>query len=389
MSISSTREGKTGNTRIDEFDDKSLRDAVKRSEELAMIAPANPERVPPLGPQKYAAVENYALSTAGARNKEMIPHVRAVIEGAKSSGLVAAGYFERTAEASAIANKNGNFGYGRTTDSSLSATVRKPDGSSSGWACQPAARIEEIDGAAIAKTAVRKCLGWVGPKRLDPGKYTVVLEPTATGDLIELVGFNMQARRAEEGRSFLSKKGGGTLAGEKIFPETITLRTDPANPLYSSLPWSGGGLPVDPVSWIERGVVKNLWYDRYWAAKTGKQPTPFPTDLVLEGGDKSLDELIASVERGMLVTRFWYIRQLNPQTAQVTGLTRDGLFLIENGKVTSPVTNFRFNESPVRVLQNTIAMGKPIRIKGGEGGTMIAPPIVVKDFPFTSISDAV
>jgi predicted Zn-dependent protease len=217
----------------------------------------------------------------------------------------------------------------------------------------------------------------------------VVLEPTATGDLIELVGFNMQARRAEEGRSFLSKKGGGTLAGEKIFPETITLRTDPANSLYSSLPWSGGGLPVDPVSWIERGVVKNLWYDRYWAAKTGKQPTPFPTDLVLEGGDKSLDDLIASVERGMLVTRFWYIRQLNPQTAQVTGLTRDGLFLIENGKVTSPVTNFRFNESPVRVLQNTIAMGKPIRIKGGEGGTMIAPPIVVKDFPFTSISDAV
>jgi predicted Zn-dependent protease len=204
-----------------------------------------------------------------------------------------------------------------------------------------------------------------------------------------LLGFNMQARRAEEGRSFLSKKGGGTLAGEKLFPEFITLRTDPAHPLYSVLPWSGGGLPAKPISWIEKGVVANLWYDRYWAAQTGRQPTPFPADLVLEGSDKSLDALIASVDRGLLVTRFWYIRGVNPQTAQMTGLTRDGLFLIESGKVTSPVVNFRFNESPVHVLQNTIAMGKPIRVRGGEGGGMIAPPLVVKDFPFTSISDAV
>ena len=389
MSISSTREGKTGTTQVDEFDEKSLREAVKRTEELAMIAPPNPERVPPLDPQQYASIGNYADTTARARSKEMIPHVRSVIEGAKSSGLVAAGYFERSATTSAIANKQGNFGYGQMTDASLSATIRKPDGSSSGWACQPAVRIDDIDGAAIAKVAVGKCRDWTGAKRLEPGKYTVVLEPVATSDLVELLGFNMQARRAEEGRSFLSRKGGGTLAGEKLFPEFITLRTDPAHPLYSVLPWSGGGLPVKPISWIEKGVVANLWYDRYWAAQTGRQPTPFPADLVLEGSDKSLDVLIASVDRGLLVTRFWYIRGVNPQTAQTTGLTRDGLFLIENGKITSPVVNFRFNESPVHVLQNTIAMGKPIRVRGGEGGGMIAPPLVVKDFPFTSVSDAV
>jgi predicted Zn-dependent protease len=389
MSISSTRDGKSGSTQVDEFDEKSLREAVKRTEELAMIAPPNSEHVPPLDSQNYASIENYAATTAKARNKEMIPHVRAVIDGAKSGGLIAAGYFERSAKTSAIGNKKGNFGYGRVTDASLSATIRKPDGSSSGWACQPAVRIEDIDGGTIANTAVEKCRNWAGAKRLEPGNYTVVLEPTAVGDLVQLLGFNMQARRAEEGRSFLSKKGGGTLAGEKLFPEFITLRTDPANPLYSVLPWSGGGLPVNPISWIDKGVVANLWYDRYWAAKTGKQPTPFPTDLVLERGDKSLDTLIASVDRGLLVTRFWYIRGVNPQTAQMTGLTRDGLFLIENGKITSPVSNFRFNESPVHVLQNTIAMGKPIRVRGGEGGGMIAPPLVVKDFPFTSISDAV
>ncbi len=399
MSITSVRDGQSGSTREDEFDEDSLRAAVKRTEQLAMIAPANPERVPPLEKQKYPEQENYAASTAGARNQAMIPHIRAIIEGAKTNNLVAAGFFERSAETAAIANKQGNFGYGRVSDASLSATVRNAGGSSSGWASQPAVVIESIDGAGVAKTAVDKCLRWKEPKRLDPGKYTVVLEPTATGDLVQMMGFGMQARAAEEGRSFLSKSGGGTLAGEKLFPEMVTLRSDPFNKLYSALPWGGGGfgfgggggggLPAEPIAWIENGVVKNLFYDRYWAAKTGKQPTPFPNRLVLEGGGKSLADLIASVDRGLLVTRFWYIRVVNPQTMQMTGLTRDGVFLIEQGKVTSPVMNFRFNQSPVEMLKSTVALGTPVRVRGGEGQGMIAPPMVVKDFSFTSISDAV
>jgi predicted Zn-dependent protease len=404
MSISSVRDGKSGSTRVDEFDDASLREAVKRTEQLAMIAPPNPERVPPLEKQKYPDVENYAASTASARNQVMIPHIRAIIEGAKTNNLVAAGFFERSADTAAIANKQGNFGYGRVTDAHLSTTVRNAAGTSSGWASRPSVLIEDIDGAAVAKTAIDKCLRWKEPKRLDPGKYTVVLEPTATGDLVQLMGFSMQARAAEEGRSFLSKKGGGTLAGEKLFPEYIMLRSDPFNRLYSVLPWgggggfgfgggggggAGGGLPAERINWIENGVVKNLFYDRYYAAKAGKQPTPFPNRLVLEGGDKSLADLIASVDRGLLVTRFWYIRVVNQQTAQLTGLTRDGVFLIEQGKVTSPVMNFRFNQSPVEMLKNTVAMGKAVRVRGGEGQGMIAPPMVVKDFSFTSISDAV
>lgn len=402
MSITSVKDGQTGSTSLDEFDDKSIEDAVKRTEELAMISPANPEREAPLGPQKYADVENFATSTANARNQAMIPHVRAIIEAAKASNLVAAGFFERDASASAIANKQGNFGYGRTTDASLSATVRDAAGTTSGWASQPAARIEDIDGATIGKTAVEKARTWKNPKRLDAGKYTVVLEPTAVGDLIQLLGFTFQARGAEEGRSFLSKKGGGTRVGEKMFPDFVTLRSDPFNKLYSVLPWGGGGfggggrgggggagMPTGKINWIENGIVKNLSYDRYYARQAGKEPTPAPNHLVLDGGDKSLADLIASVENGLLVTRFWYIRPVNPQTVTYTGLTRDGLFVIEKGKITGPAMNFRFNESPVRMLQNTIAAGKPVRVRGGEGQGMIAPPLVIKDFNFTSISDAV
>jgi predicted Zn-dependent protease len=403
MSISSVRDGQSGSTRVDEFDDDSLREAVKRAERLAMIAPPNPEHMPPLEKQKYPELENYADSTASARNRAMVPHIRAIMDGAKANNLLSAGFFERSAETAAIANKQGNFGYGRVTDAHLSATIRNAAGTSSGWDSQPAVLIESIDGSAVAKTAIDKCVQWKEPKRLEPGKYTVVLEPTATGDLVQMMGFGMQARAAEEGRSFLSKKGGGTLAGEKLFPEFITLRSDPFNRLYSTLPWGGGGafgfggggggavvgLPAERMTWIEKGLVKNLVYDRYWAAKAGKQPTPLPNRLVLEGGGKSLADLIASVDRGLLVTRFWYIRMVNPRTMQVTGLTRDGVFLIEQGKVTAPVMNFRFNQSPVEMLKNTVAMGTPVRVRGGEGQGMIAPAIVVKDFSFTSISDAV
>ena len=156
MSITSSKDGQSGSTSVTEFDDASLRQALQRSEELARISPPNPERNPPLPAQKYAAEENYAESTAKARNEAMIPHVRAIIEGAKANKLVAAGFFQRSANAAALANKAGNFGFGRTTDARLSTTVRAPDGSSSGWASHPAARIEEIDGARVGKTAIEK-----------------------------------------------------------------------------------------------------------------------------------------------------------------------------------------------------------------------------------------
>jgi predicted Zn-dependent protease len=389
IQVTSSRNGQAGSSTTHEFTDAALKRAVEDSERIAMISPPNPEREEPIAPQKYPEQENYIESTAKARNEVMIPNVRAVIEAAKSKDLVSAGFIQRTALVTATANKRGNFGYGRTTDASFSTTIRAKDGSSSGWAGQPAIRIAEIDGAALAKTAVDKCLAWKNPVRLEPGKYTVVLEPTAVSDLVDRAPGSFQARAADEGRNFFSKPGGATMLGEKVFPDFITLISDPFNPQYSSLPWSNGGVPNERIAWIEKGVVKNFNYNRYWAAKTGKQPTPSPGSLVMEGTEKSLADLISSVERGLLVTRFWYIRAINPQTGQQTGLTRDGLFLIEKGKVTSPVINLRFNESPLRMLQNVIALGKPIRTQGGEGNGAIAPAMVVKDFPFTSVSDAV
>jgi predicted Zn-dependent protease len=388
VTIGSVRDGKGGAARTTDLSDEALKAAVQRSEELAGFAPANPEYVEPLGPQKYADYENWDEATAHARSPQMVPHVKSIIDGATAKKLIAAGYFERSANVSAFGNKRGNFGYERSTDSRLTTTIRNTRGTSSGWAGQPSVRIGDIDGADLGARAIDKCARWSKPVRLDPGKYTVVLEPTAVGDLVTYIGSHLSARAAEQGQSFLSKKGGGTLIGEKLFPDIITIRTDPFDRRYGTSLWNAGGLPAAPMTWIEKGAVKNAVYDRYWARKTGKKPTPSAGNLVFNGSNSSIADLIEATERGLLVTRFWYIRTVNPQTAQFTGLTRDGLFLIEKGEITKPVVNFRFTESVVRLLQNTTMIGKNTRVRGAEVG-MIAPAVQARDFTFTSISDAV
>jgi predicted Zn-dependent protease len=338
----------------------------------------------------------------------MIPHVKTVVDAAVKRQLVAAGLVLRTHSVNAVANKGGLFGFHNAADSQLTTTIRKADGSSSGWAGAPSIKLSGIDSAKLAETAIDKCLKWKNPQRIEPGNYTVVLEPTAAGDLVRLITPGFSARGTEEGRTFVSKRGGGSYLGEKVFPEFITLRSDPFDPRQPSSPWTGELLPNRAVTWIDKGVVANLSYDRYWASKTGKEPTPGEggggrggggggggfgfgggSDLILDGGDATLDQLISSVEKGVLVTHFWYIRFVNQQTLQQTGLTRDGLFLIENGKITTPLTNFRFLESPVRLLKNTKRLGTAQRVRGLEGGMMIAPAIVATDFPLTSISDAI
>ena len=394
VAISVTREGRTGTTTVNDLEDGILKESVARAEALAAIAPPNPEHGTPLGKQEYPETNDYDEKTALARAPEMIPQIRAVIETSRKQKLVAAGLFERQTTNSAIANKAGLFGFHRSADSKLTTTVRMADGSSSGWAGLPSTRIAEISGENLAATAAQKCARWKNPRKLDPGKYTVVFEPTATGDIVHLLvggffGQAFSARAAEEGRTFLSKKGGGTLQGEKMFPDYITLRTDPFDPRLPATPWTGDELPTRKVNWIDKGVVANLAVDRYWATKTNKQPTPGLTSLILDGGDASLADLIKSVDRGLLVTHFWYIRFVNTQTQQYTGLTRDGLFLIEKGEISEPVMNFRFNDGPVGLMKNAVKLGKVSRMRGLEGASMVAPALVSADFNFTSISDAV
>ena len=216
----------------------------------------------------------------------------------------------------------------------------------------------------------------------------------------------MQARSADEGRSFFSKQGGGNKIGMKVVDERVTLLTDPDDSPSTNGGYDGDGMPLEKVVWIEKGIVRNLNYDRYWAQKMGVQPTRAGGGggggggfggggraLRMLGGASSIPEMIKSTERGILVTRCWYIRGTDPRTISSTGLTRDGTFLIENGRVTKPVKNFRFNESPIFFLNNLEAMGPALRINASEalgaGGATYMPAIKVREFTFSSLSDAI
>jgi predicted Zn-dependent protease len=219
----------------------------------------------------------------------------------------------------------------------------------------------------------------------------VILEPAASINLLQFMGFGFDARQADEGRSFLSKPGGGNKKGEKIMDERVNIWSDPVDPNVPVAPFAGDGRARKKTMWIENGVVRNLFASRYWAQKTGIEPLPFPANLIMGGGNATTEELVAGTERGLLVTRTWYIRMVDPQTVLVTGLTRDGLFFIENGKVTFPVKNMRFNESPVIMLNNLDALGRAERFSDGDegGGGNWIPPMRIRDFTFSSLSDAV
>ena len=392
---STTADKRSGNAGVGELSDEALKNAVKQAEDLATISRPDPENMPALPAQKYPRLSNFDAYTAGARGDVMVPQVKAVLAGALKNKLVAAGFIQRSANAVGVGNKAGLFGYHTYTDCSLTHTMRNPEGTSSGWATQSSVSLKDLDGEEQARVSIGKCLGGVNRKKLDPGKYTVIMEPAAVADLIGWLAFAFGARDAEQGQSFLSKAGDGknstsaTLVGEKLFPETITLRSDPFHPKLASTPWGPSLLPNEKISWIEKGVVRNLVYDRFWAEKAGKKPTPSPVNLVLDGQDNTLADLIKSVDRGLLVTRLWYIRVVQPKTWQLTGLTRDGVFLIENGKVTDPVTNFRWNESPAEVLQRTTKLTQPVRVTNDETGSNMAPALITTDFNFTSVSDAV
>jgi predicted Zn-dependent protease len=386
---STTADKRSGNAAVSELTDAALKAGVQQAEQLAAISRPDPEDMPALPAQKYPTLNNFDAFTANARGDVLIPHVKQIIDTALKNKLTSAGYIQRSANAVAVGNKAGLFGYHTYTDSSLTHTMRTQGGTSSGWAAQSSVSVKDLNGEAEARVAAEKCVRGVNRKTLEPGKYTVILEPAAVGDLIGWLGFAFGARDAEQGQSWLSKKGGGTLVGEKLFPEHITLRNDPFHPKLASKPWASSLLPNEKISWIEKGVVKNISYDRFWASKAKKSSTPDPSSLVLEGQENSLQDLIASVDRGLLITRLWYIRVVQPQTWQLTGLSRDGVFLVEKGKVTDPVTNFRWNESPAEVLQRTTKLSRPERVSGDETGSQMAPALITSDFNFASVSDAV
>jgi len=395
LSVTAVFGKKSGTSTINEFDDASLEKTVRRAEEIAKLAPDNPEYVPMLGPQKYLEINSFSDSTAAITPDYRAQAAFDSIDPCAKKNLTAAGYLEDTTGFSALGNSKGLFGYNKATSIDFSITVRTADGKGSGYAARDYNDASKLSAKSATEVAMQKALASSEARALEPGKYTVILEPTAGVDLLQNMMRSMDARSADEGRSFLGKKGGGTRLGEKLFDERVNIYSDPQNLEIPGSPFGGGGggrfgggggdgMPQEKVVWVENGVVKNMYYSRYWAEKKGVKAIPAPSGFIFAGGTQTLAEMIKGTEKGILVTRLWYIRAVDPQTLLYTGLTRDGTFYIENGKIKYPVKNFRFNESPVIMLNNLEAMGKPMRA----GGNLI-PPLKIRDFTFTSLSDAV
>ena len=374
-----------------DLSDESLRRAVEQSEALAKLSPDDPETMPGLGPQKYLPVNGYFESTADLSPTDRARAALTALEPARKAGdLKAAGFIIVNAGANALGNNKGLFAYNRATTANYTLTVRTDDGTGSGWAGGEHPDWKKLDFPGLAAHAIEKARLSRNPVAVEPGRYTVILEPQAVGDLVQLMGFSLAARSADEGRSAFSKQGGGNKIGEQIVDKRVTIFSDPQDPQLLAQPYDGQGLPLARQVWIENGVLKQLFYSRFWAQKQGKQPTGFPTSIKMEGGATSTDDMIRSTPRGILVTRLWYLRQVDPRTILFTGLTRDGTFLIENGKISKAIKNFRFNESPLFMLNNLEALSPAVRIGGTEqGGPVVMPAIKAKDFNFTSLSDAV
>jgi len=381
---------RVGTATINEFDDASLERVVRRAEDLARLAPENPEFMPAIDKQAYKPSATFSESTAA-----ITPEFRAKVAAdsilpCRGHGLVAAGFLEDGNGFVAIANSNGNFGYQKTTSFDYTCTVRTEDGRGSGWVGRNLKDAADFHADQDIRTAIRKASDSADAKALEPGKYTVILEPAAAAGLISFMMNFFDARSADEGRSFLSKKGGGNKLGELVYDPRVNLFADPWDPDAAVLPWDGDGLPRERMPIIEKGKVMNLDYSRFWAKKQGKRAVGSPGNLLMSGGTKSTAELVRGTQKGILVTRTWYIRMVDPQTVLLTGLTRDGTFYIENGQIKHPVKNFRFNESPVIMLNNIEELGKPVRVAGDESSfVMMIPPMKLRDFTFSSLSDAV
>jgi predicted Zn-dependent protease len=381
---------RVGTATINEFDDASLERVVRRAEELAKLAPENPEFMPAIGKQTYKASPTFSASTAAITPEFRAQVAADSIAPCKAEKLIAAGFLEDGQSFVAFANSNGNFGYQRGTKFDYTCTVRTEDGRGSGWVACNVKDADEFKADQDIRIAMRKATESADAKALEPGKYTVILEPAAAAGLISFMMNFFDARQADEGRSFLSKKGGGNKIGEQVYDPRVQISADPWDPRAPTMPWDGEGLPREKMDIVKDGRIAALQYSRYWAQKQGQRAVGQPGNLLMAGGDKSTAQLVAGTDRGILVTRTWYIRMVDPQTVLLTGLTRDGTFYIENGRIKHPVKNFRFNESPVIMLNNIEELGRPVRVSDGDGSfVMMIPAMKLRDFTFTSLSDAV
>jgi predicted Zn-dependent protease len=395
VSITSVNGKRAGTVNTNDLSDDGLRAAVKRSEEIASLTPENDELMPPLeAGQSYLSSRLFDESSADrgfAANERAKAASFAIVE-AQARKLIASGFLATSVDTSAYRNSKGLFTSIRSTRTTFSTTMRNEEGSSSGWNKRATHAIAMLDARSAIENAVQKCIAWESPTELDPGAYAAVMEPSTVADMVQQLIWSIDARDAEEGRSAFSRKDGKTALNEEIFSPHVHIYSDPTNFTLPGDTYAGGGMPTEKIDWVTQGKLTNMTRDRFWAQKTGQRAVPGPGNILMDGGTKTQEELIAGVKEGLLITSFWYIRNVDDQTLLKTGLTRDGLFLIKDGKIKSGVTNFRWNESPLNVLKNVVAMSKPVITAprdGWDGLPMMVPALHVSSFNFSSISDAI
>jgi len=375
LNIRSAFGQRVGSVRVNRLDPGSVADAIRKAEGIARVAEPNTEFLPPVEPCATPRVESRDSAVAAASPDDRAKAVRAVIEWVESAGLTAAGSYATDATWVAFANSRGHRAWHEGTSARLVCTAIGPD--SSGWAERFSWRRSDVDPVAAAERAAAKALAARAPEAIEPNRYTVILEPAAVAEFLAFLLWSLDAKAADEGRSAFSGK-----LGERILGENITLESRASHPECPGWPFGPDGAPTPDVTWVRNGVLENLAHTRYWAQKSGRPYTGTPVNLLVSGGEASLDELIASTEDGILVTRFWYIRFVDPMKLLLTGMTRDGLFRIRDGKIAGGLKNMRFNESPLRALNHVAALGRP-EVCGDYYGAFV-PPMKIEGFTFTS-----
>jgi PmbA protein len=390
VSVRTVFGGRTARATTNKTDEESLRRVVAASGTLARSQPKHPGLLPMPGSQKYAKFERYFASTAAATPVDRAHAVARVCAlGAKNS-QTSAGILATGASAIALANSRGLWAAHRQTRAEFSVTMMDKD--SSGWAKANSPDLANLDPEALAASASQKCAASQNPREVEPGRWTVILEPSAVLDLVGFLFYDFAGTAVLDQRSCFNKR-----MGKKLVGDNITIRDDVTHPLQSGAPFDGEGLPRQKVLLLDRGVPKNLVYARATAKKmktkaTGhglplpNQDGEAPVNLVFGGGKTSVEEMVASTDRGILLTRMWYIREVEPYEKVLTGMTRDGSFLVENGRIVSGIRNFRFNQGILEMLSNVEQMGPAVRAAGEESFEMVVPAMKVHNFHFTEVT---
>jgi predicted Zn-dependent protease len=367
---------RVGSASVNSFDDETLQTAVQRAEALARVAAPDTEFVPcppqhpmPEAPEPW---DKAVVQCDPACRAEQVKEAIAAADAAKVS---LAGSLSTRRFTSVLANTKGAFYRHAGTKVRFVCTAMTE--TSSGWAEGVSHRLNDVDTRALATRAAKKAVAGQNPTDVQPGDWTVVMEPPAVADLLVFLAMGLDAKAAIEGRSVFSGKEGTNLVAP-----AANLFSDPLHPTCRSTGFTSEGRSLRRVDWVKEGRLKTLCYNRYWSLEVGRPHTGSPTNFVMSGGDATEDDLIRQVDRGLLITRLWYIRYVDPMQLLLTGMTRDGLFLIENGEVTRGVKNMRFNESPIVMLSNIQALGRPKR--SGNWMDIEAPGLVADNFTFTS-----